>query len=385
MPAIDILEALPEINLIKEEDLDVDHIIEEMVNDFETDYKEKNGEDITLYPGNYIKLLINAMAGMFSQMAYVMQERYRQNFLKYAHGESLRNLGALTGYTETGEKSAKTVLRFRLSEKQSGDIVIPQGTMATAGDQVYFSTNEELTIPAGTEYADTAATCAEIGSKGNGYLPGQINIMVDPIAYVESVENLSESSGGREAYSTDELRENIYNSPNLFSVAGPEPEYIELVKKYSSNIVDARIDTAEDSTVKIYVLLQNGNVPDEEKRKDILNFIIDQKKKVDTDKIEILAPKITEYAIKATYYISYDQKEAETALKEEIASAVEEFRDHTMEKIGRAVNQNTLIAYMSAAGASRVEIDAPSYRAIGTNQVAHCTEINLTYGGLEKE
>ena len=366
MPAIDILEALPEINLIKEEDLDVDHIIEEMVNDFETDYKEKNGEDITLYPGNYIKLLINAMAGMFSQMAYVMQERYRQNFLKYAHGESLRNLGALTGYTETGEESAKTVLRFRLSEKQSGDIVIPQGTMATAGDQVYFSTNEELTIPAGTEYADTAATCAEIGSQGNGYLPGQINIMVDPIAYVESVENLSESSGGREAYSTDELRENIYNSPNLFSVAGPEPEYIELVKKYSSNIVDARIDTAEDSTVKIYVLLQNGNVPDEEKRKDILNFI-------------------TEYAIKATYYISYDQKEAETALKEEIASAVEEFRDHTMEKIGRAVNQNTLIAYMSAAGASRVEIDAPSYRAIGTNQVAHCTEINLTYGGLEKE
>ena len=106
---------------------------------------------------------------------------------------------------------------------------------------------------------------------------------------------------------------------------------------------------------------------------------------MDTDKIEILAPKITEYAIKATYYISYDQKEAETALKEEIASAVEEFRDHTMEKIGRAVNQNTLIAYMSAAGASRVEIDAPSYRAIGTNQVAHCTEINLTYGGLEKE
>ena len=39
MSAIDILEALPEIDLIKEEDLDVNHIIEEMVNDFETDYE----------------------------------------------------------------------------------------------------------------------------------------------------------------------------------------------------------------------------------------------------------------------------------------------------------------------------------------------------------
>lgn len=385
MSAIDILEALPEIDLIKEEDLDVNHIIEEMVNDFETDYEEKNGEEITLYPGNYIKLLINATAGMFSQLAYVMQERYRQNFLKYSHGAALRNLGALVGYAETGEESAQATLRFTVSEKQNRDIKVPQGTLVTAGDQIYFATNEELVIPTGAEYADTVATCTETGNRGNGYLPGQINIIVNPIAYVDGVKNLTESTGGRGTFSTDELRENIYNSPDLFSVAGPEPEYIELVKRYSSNIVDARIDTTEDAVVKIYVLLQNGNAPDREKLKDILNYIIDQKKKVDTDKIEILAPEITEYSIEATYYISYDQKETEAALKEEIEGAAEEFRDHTMEKIGRAINPNMMVAYMNAAGASRIEITSPVYRAIEKNQVAHCTKIDLTYGGLEKE
>lgn len=92
---------------------------------------------------------------------------------------------------------------------------------------------------------------------------------------MDGVKNLTESAGGRGTFNTDELRENIYNSPDLFSVAGPEPEYIELVKRYSGNIVDARIDTTEDATVKIYVLLQNGNVPDKEKLKDILNYIID--------------------------------------------------------------------------------------------------------------
>lgn len=385
MSATDILEALPEIDLIKEEDLDVNHIIEEMVNDFETDYEEKNGEEITLYPGNYIKLLINATAGMFSQLAYVMQERYRQNFLKYSHGAALRNLGALVGYAETGEENAQATLRFTVSEKQNRDIKVPQGTLVTAGDQVYFATNEEVIIPAGTEHADTVATCTETGDGGNGYLPGQINIIVNPIAYVDGVKNLTESAGGRGTFNADELRENIYNSPDLFSVAGPEPEYIELVKRYSGNIVDARIDTTEDATVKIYVLLQNGNVPDKEKLKDILNYIIDQKKKVDTDRIEILAPEIVEYSIEATYYISYDQKETEATLKEEIEDAVEEFRDHTMGKIGRAINPNMMVAYMNAAGASRIEITSPVYKAIEKNQVAHCAKIDLTYGGLEKE
>lgn len=90
-------------------------------------------------------------------------------------------------------------------------------------------------------------------------------------------------------------------------MAGPEPEYIELVKRYSSNIVDARIDTTEDAVVKSTYYCKR-ECTRQRKLKDILNYIIDQKKKVDTDKIEILAPEITEYSIEATYYISYDQK-----------------------------------------------------------------------------
>jgi hypothetical protein len=92
-----------------------------------------------------------------------------------------------------------------------------------------------------------------------------------------------------------------------------------------------------------------------------------------------------EYSIEATYYISYDQKETETTLKEEIEGAAEEFRDHTMEKIGRAINPNMMVAYMNAAGASRIEITSPVYKAIEKNQVAHCAKIDLIYGGLEKE
>ena len=56
-----------------------------------------------------------------------------------------------------------------------------------------------------------------------------------------------------------------------------------------------------------------------------------------------------------------------------------------MEKIGRAINPNMMVAYMNAAGASRIEITSPVYKAIEKNQVAHCAKIDLIYGGLEKE
>lgn len=385
MAASDTWDNLPDINPLEDEGITIEEIVAEMVQSYEEKYEEITGEELTLYPADERKIRINAVAEMLYQLAQFGADCFKQNFLKYSFGASLKNLGANIGYAETGEEAAITTLRFALSEPMEQDVTIPAGTQVTEGTQVYFATDEDLIIPAGELYGDTAATCTDIGEMGNGYAIGQINILVDAVSYVESVKNITETSGGHDKYTTDELRENIYNFPSTYSTAGPEDEYIELVKKYSNNIIDVHTITSKESVVQIYVLLQNGSVPDGTKLQAIKAFLEEQKLTPDTDKIEVLAPETVNYTIEATYYISYYKKEMEQTIKESIEEIATEFEEYTKSKIGRAINPDMLIAFVNTAGASRIAIKTPTYKKIEENQVAICTKVNLIYGGLEKE
>lgn len=343
MAASDTWDNLPDINPLEDEGITIEEIVAEMVQSYEEKYEEITGEELTLYPADERKIRINAVAEMLYQLAQFGADCFKQNFLKYSFGASLKNLGANIGYAETGEEAATTTLRFTLSEQMEQDVTIPAGTQVTEGTQVYFATDEDLIIPAGELYGDTAATCTDIGEMGNGYAIGQINILVDAVSYVESVKNITETSGGHDKYTTDELRENIYNFPSTYSTAGPEDEYIELVKKYSNNIIDVHTITSKESVVQIYVLLQNGSVPDGTKLQAIKAFLEEQKLTPDTDKIEVLAPEIVNYTIEATYYISYYKKEMEQTIKESIEEIATEFEEYTKSKIGRAINPDMLI------------------------------------------
>lgn len=385
MAASDTWDNLPDINPLEDEGITIEEIVAEMVQSYEEKYEEITGEELTLYPADERKIRINAVAEMLYQLAQFGADCFKQNFLKYSFGASLKNLGANIGYAETGEEAAITTLRFTLSEPMEQDVTIPAGTQVTEGTQVYFATDEDLIIPTGELYGDTAATCTDIGEMGNGYAIGQINILVDAVSYVESVKNITETSGGHDKYTTDELRENIYNFPSTYSTAGTEDEYIELVKKYSNNIIDVHTITRKESVVQIYVLLQNGSVPDGTKLQAIKAFLEEQKLTPDTDKIEVLAPEIVNYTIEATYYISYYKKEMEQTIKESIEEIATEFEEYTKSKIGRAINPDMLIAFVNTAGASRIAIKTPTYKKIEENQVAICTKVNLIYGGLEKE
>jgi phage-related baseplate assembly protein len=105
----------------------------------------------------------------------------------------------------------------------------------------------------------------------------------------------------------------------------------------------------------------------------------------DTDKVSVLAPSVATYTIEATYYIPYGNKEIADGINEAVGDAAAEFADYTQSRIGRAVNPNTLIAFATAAGASRLTIGSPGYSATDETAVAVCKSINLTFGGYDRE
>lgn len=385
MASINSLDNLPKIDLLEDEGLTYDSIVNDMIADYESKWKDLTGEDLTLYPADSRRILLNVTAGKLFQLASIINERHKLNFLQYMHGDFLKNWASCFGFKEDGTESAKVTLRFHLQDEQLTDVTIPAGTRVTSGDKVFFQTDEETSIVAGELYVDTSATCMSVGTQGNGYLPGQLNLIVDPINLVDSVENTTTSAGGHDEYTNEELRELIYNFPDVYSVAGPENAYIELVKMYSSNIVDVKVTTTKEALVKIYVLLQNGSIPPEDYCNKIYEFIKSLKQTPDTDKVEVIPPTVKKYSIKATYYIPIDKKEIADGIKEAIEDAGKEFAEYTKSKIGRAINPGILTAYVNAAGGSRIEIEEPVYQTIAENEVAICENLEITFGDFDRE
>lgn len=386
-----VFNGLPEVSILKDQNITLEGIQAGMVADFEARKEQITGEKCTLVPTDDRRLIIDAIGGELYLLAQIMDIAFKQNFLPYMYGSSLKNWAANIGcFNEDGTlidgtEAAKTTLLFTLSEEQANDITIPQGTRATAGDDVFFATDEDITISAGDTTGTVSATCTEKGTKGNGYVAGKLTTIADPVAFVESVTNTTTTAGGHDEYTNIEYREMILNRPSTYSVAGPAAAYETMAKEYSSRIVDARCITSNQALIQIYIMLSGAEIPDSTYCQAVEDFITAQKKNPGTDSIEVLAPTVVNYNLTATYYISRDNEDAEDAIKAAVEDAAETFTTNTASKIGKAINPNSLISYAMAAGAKRIEVTYPVYTAIDPDEIGICSNISLTYGGLEDE
>lgn len=386
-----VFNGLPEVSILNDQNITLEGIQAGMVADFEARKEEITGEKCTLVPTDDRRLIIDAIGGELYLLAQIMDIAFKQNFLPYMYGSSLKNWAANIGcFNEDGtlidgEEAAKCTLLFTLSGEQESNVTIPKGTRATAGDDVFFATDEDITIAAGDMTGSVGATCTEKGTKGNGYVAGKLTTIADPVAFVESVTNTTTTAGGHDEYTNIEYREMILNRPSTYSVAGPAAAYETMAKEYSARIVDARCITNAQALVQIYIMLSDEEIPDSTYCTAVEDFIKDQKKNPGTDSIEVLAPTVVNYNLTATYYISRDNEDAEDAIKAAVEDAAETFTKNTASKIGKAINPNNLVSYAMAAGAKRITVTYPVYTAIDPDEIGICQNINLTYGGLEDE
>ncbi len=385
MVDISVLDSIPEINILEEESISLESMKNELVTDYESKYQELFDEELILYPADERRILLEIVAGKLFQMAEIMNDRFQQNFIKYMYDENLKNWAANFGFFENGIQSASVQLCFKLSEIQDSDVLIPAGTRVTAGDNVFFATNEDAQIKAGQNSIELTATCTEPGTVGNNYTIGKLNILADPINYVNEVENVTESSGGHDEYSNDELKEKVLNFPNTYSTAGPEGCYEELTKNYSSRIVDAKIIADKQAAVKIYIMLDSLEIPDAEYCQQVLEYFNESKNYPDTDKIQILQPEKVSYTLNLRYYLNDDQKNIKDSIDETMKEVAHTFALHIGSKIGRAINPNLLISYALSAGASRVDLGGLEYTSLSENQIAICDSVVVEFAGFEVE
>jgi phage-related baseplate assembly protein len=379
---IDKLKNLTDIDFV---DTDVETLLADLIDDYETEYKNETGEAKTLSQGDPVRILLYANAARIYAILQSINNSAKQNLLKYAEGDYLDQLAARVEVTREAARAATATVYFKLSATQSGAVPVPLGTRVAAGD-VYFKTMEYNEIPAEQEGISIVVTCTETGSVGNGYTPGQINTLVDPIQYVTSVSNTDTSAGGADEEDDDSLRERVYLRPESFSVAGPSGAYEYFAKEYSSEIGDVKILQSEttDGEVDIYIIKEDGTTPDE-LVSGLQTYLSADNLRPLTDKVVVQPPEQVGYDLDLTYYINSSDSDTAENIQNAVNDAIHKYEAWQCSKIGRDINPDYLRYLVCAAGAKRVVINSPDFTVLSDSQVASLGKATITYGGTEDE
>ncbi|MCD8294689.1 MAG: baseplate J/gp47 family protein [Clostridia bacterium] len=373
---------LPDVSFIDNDTLD--EMRTRMVSRYEEEYERLTGTKVSLSKADPNRIMLYAVALELYQIEQYVDRAGKQDLLKYSYGDFLDNLGAGRAVFRNGAAPATTTLRFTLSETRPSAIGIPQGTLATNGD-VYFATDEYAEVAIGETYVDVTATCTENGVGGNELLAGQIDTMVDLIAYVETVENITETSGGSDIESDEDFAERIFLAPSSYSVAGPDDAYKYWALSYSSSIGDVMVTSPTPVYVEVYILMADGSLPTETMLAGLEEYLMDGNIRPLTDKVSVLAPDTVEFDIGLTYYINRSDQNKAATIQGLVAEAVEEYVTWQTCTIGRDINPSELVKRVVAAGAKRVELDAPAFTAIPDASVARVGNQSVTYGGIEDD
>lgn len=380
---VEKLNSLPDISFI--DGITADTVLDEMINDFQNRYYELTGEYEPLGELDKLRILMNAASMKIYQAYQYIEKTGKMNLLRYASGDYLLHLGATRGVEINEEKAAVCKIKFTLSDLQTSAVVIPKGTQVTAGDGVYFETEEYAEIPPGTSDVTVSAVCQATGTVGNGYTIGQLNVLVEPIPYVDSVMNTSASAGGEDIMSDEDFRQKIFLAPSSYSTAGPEDAYVFWARQYSASISDVKVITPSDDTVQVIILLKDGAIPDDELLQSIKDYINDGNKKPLTEKVMVTAPTVISYDIAGTYYINSSDRNNVTTIQSAVDAAVNEYIKWQKEKIGRDINPFHLQYLLMKAGVKRMELTSPVFATVDDTSIAIEGTVNITYGGIEDD
>ena len=369
----------------------------EIVADLTAKYEELTGH--TLLPSDPDKLFIQWVAGIIIQQRIIVNYAANQNIPSRAVGANLDALGEMIyNVSRPQAKPAECVVRFSISSPQETAITIPKGTRVTdSSGSLIWDTTEDIAVEIGATIADVPVICETEGTIGNGYVPGQINTLidVDKVMYYASCTNIETSNSGAEQATDNEYYELMRAGLEAFSTAGPKGAYEYHAKAVSTSIADVCAINPIDKPgyVNIFAIMTNGEIADDGTKNAILEAYKDDKDRPLTNIVEVLDPMIVDFNIELTYYIDRSSQKSAAEIEAAINSAVDEYADWQCKKIGRDINPSRLMWLLKDTGAKRIDIKSPVFTSLRdgsdrlTPQTAHTdrTKAVIVNGGYEDE
>ena len=361
---------------------DTEKIKNEMISTYEKILSEETGKREKLPLASRERLILLAMTYQISVIAQKFANLAKMNLPKYSKGAYLDVLASFWGLTRREAAPAVGVVEFTLSAVREEDILIPKGTRVSPGNKLFYQTDKDLVIRSPATSGQVGITCQTAGQIGNGYAASAINIIVDPVAYVDKVASIGKTQGGADVEDDESLRIRIYYAPKGYSVAGPLEAYKYLILNFSQAIESVSPWTPAPGEVEVCITLQGGEIPEPEYLDRIRDYMED--KRPVTDHLTLRGPDVVDYDLTINYYITKSDSNKEFEIKAAVAEAVSQYM-RWQETIGRDLNPDKLTELTIKAGAKRLEIVSPERKKITGTEIAKHKQVKVQYGGLEDD
>lgn len=342
----------------------------------------------TLYPADPVRIFILWVADIISQERELINYSARMNIPRYAVGIFLDALAEIFyNVHRLQPEPATCVLRFELSVAQEENYTIPQAIQVTVDGEIIFRTTETILFPAGQDYVEVPAVCLTAGTVGNGFVPGQINKMVDEqFLYFKDVYNVTESEGGTDQESDNDFYNRMRESTESYSTAGSEGSYIYYGKTVSSAISDIMPDSPTPGVADIRVMLRDGKLPGEEILKKVEEKLSAKDIRPMCDFVQVAAPETVPFQIDISYYIPKEKNVATAEIIQNVDTAVQNYIAWQTEKMGRDINPSYFYGLLMQTGIKRAEIREPQFMKLEKKCVAILDgEPQAVNGGMEDE
>lgn len=334
----------------------------------------------SLYPAQYERLLINLIAYRESLVRIGVQLTGEQNLVAFATGDHLDHLGLLVGCTRFEAKSSKATERFSLSAPASSVVPIPAGTRVRSNDlRATFSVVTTGEIPIGQSFVDLTCASLVAGPGANGYPPGEITLLLDPISGV-TASNVSTSADGLDRETDDAYRRRVILAPYQYGTAGSLGGYIYWALSMGAEYVDARATSPSGGQVEV-ALLMNTGVPTSEQLQVVRDLLMADYVRPVTDTVTVVAANRLTYTITAslTLYDTADQASVLAAAN----AAAQAYAESRKVRLGLDVTPaQVLAAILVTPGIYDLTLTQPAAVIVaGPGDWCDCTAVALTIAG----
>lgn len=348
---------------------------------------------LTVHPASPERLFIQWIAGVVIQERILNNYTGNQNLPSRAEGKNLDALGELF-YLKKRPLAQPSVctMRFYISAPQESAVLIPSGTQVTGtGIRLVWETTADTYIAVGETFTDVMVQCMTDGVIGNGYAVGQINTIVEPYAYYDHCENITETDAGSDVSSDDEYFNLMRESQDAFSNAGAKGGYIYFAKQVSREISDVVANTPSPGQVNLYILMNDGTGASTEIKNAVFAACNDDYVRPLTDYLVVADPEPSSYDIQFTYYIPNNLSLSASEVEAAVNDAVDQYIKWQNAKLGRDINPSYLLGLLMQTGIKRVDLVHPVYASLrdGSDntvpQIATVDTIAIANGGYENE
>lgn len=306
----------------------------------------------------------------------------RQMLVQFSTAPVLDYLAGLVVLERLPASNAGCTIRFTLVEGH-GTVLIPAGTrIGTADGAAVFETDEDVPVLPGVNTVNVEVSAQTAGKAANGYAPGTVNTILDPLAFLSAAENTDTTGGGSDEETDEQLRERMKLAPSQYSSAGSVASYKFYAKSANALITDVSVTSPLPGAVLIVPLTDGSETP-EQVIKDVYDTCNAENVRPLTDTVIVAAPAVRSYSIRVDVEL-YESTDA-TAAQEEITARLREWATEKSKRLGQDIIRSQITQTCRIKSVYDVNVLLPADNIVVTDeQYAKCSGIEVNITGFNR-